>query len=214
MKWYICNEKNYVFADLRKFKSLKKLRSANHKSTNYKSANNKKDWVRNSQIRKMPQLQKVSKCNKSLKYANLPLQFAKLICGLPTFEKCTKLNQERNTSTPRGLMMFLFKILYGYWFLHSMIIFLAVFVFIIYIIIFKPGTLHHQYYSHSGSHKEMSSISALVYDPITGRRGGGVQGLSQWVQQCMWCPNKYWMSNSIFNLYGTTVLWRIRTVDA
>ncbi len=31
--------------------------------------------------------------------------------------------------------------------------------------------------------------------------GGGVHGLSQWVQLCTWSPNKLWRSNSIFNLW-------------
>ncbi len=31
--------------------------------------------------------------------------------------------------------------------------------------------------------------------------GGGVRGLSQWVQLCIWSPNKLWRSNSIFNLW-------------
>ncbi len=35
-------------------------------------------------------------------------------------------------------------------------------------------------------------------------RGGGLQGLSQWVQLCTWSPNKLWRSNSIFNLWA---LW-------
>ncbi len=35
-----------IFADCRSFKSAKKLGSANRKSTNYTSANHKKDWVR------------------------------------------------------------------------------------------------------------------------------------------------------------------------
>ncbi len=38
----------------------------------------------------------------------------------------------------------------------------------------------------AGGHKEMSSInSALVYESKCGRRGGGVAGLSQWVQPCI-----------------------------
>ncbi len=31
--------------------------------------------------------------------------------------------------------------------------------------------------------------------------GGGLRGLSQWVQLCTWSPNKLWRSNSIYNLY-------------
>jgi hypothetical protein len=46
---YICKENKYsqTFGN---FKSAKKLGFANHKYTNYKSKNNKKCWVRKSQI--------------------------------------------------------------------------------------------------------------------------------------------------------------------
>ncbi len=38
--------------------------------------------------------------------------------------------------------------------------------------------------------------------------GGGLRGLSQWVQLCTWSPNKLWRSNSIFNQchYSTTAI--------
>ncbi len=42
---------------------------------------------------------------------------------------------------------------------------------------------------------------ALVYEPKAGGGGGGLRGLSQWVQLCTWSPNKLWRSNSIFNLW-------------
>jgi hypothetical protein len=38
------------------FKSANKLKSASRKSTIYKSAHHKKDWVRKSQITKVPQI--------------------------------------------------------------------------------------------------------------------------------------------------------------
>ncbi len=41
--------------------------------------------------------------------------------------------------------------------------------------------------------------SDLVYEPKCG--GGGLRGLSQWVQRCTRSPNKLWRSNSIFNLW-------------
>ncbi len=50
---HICKKKKYVFAYLRK------------------SENHKKDWIRKSQIRKVPHLRKVRKSNKSFKTANL-----------------------------------------------------------------------------------------------------------------------------------------------
>jgi hypothetical protein len=46
---------------------MQKLGSTNRKTTNYKSANHKKDWVRKLQLRKVPHLQKVSKSNKLFK---------------------------------------------------------------------------------------------------------------------------------------------------
>jgi hypothetical protein len=53
------------------FLSAKKLGLANRKSTSYKYANGKKDWVRTSQIRKVPHLRKVRKSNKLYKPAKL-----------------------------------------------------------------------------------------------------------------------------------------------
>ncbi len=44
-------------------------------------------------------------------------------------------------------------------------------------------------------------IASLVYEPKCGLRGGGLGGLSQWVQLWTWSPNKLWRSNSIFNLW-------------
>ncbi len=41
--------------------------------------------------------------------------------------------------------------------------------------------------------------NVLVHEPKC-RGGGGLRGLSQWVQLCTWSPNKLWRSNSIFNL--------------
>ncbi len=58
------------------FKSTEKLGSADRKSTNYKSANHKTDWVSKSQIRTVPHLQKVHKSYQLLKSTNL------LICDL------------------------------------------------------------------------------------------------------------------------------------
>ncbi len=53
------------------FQSEKKLVSANCKSTNFKSANHNKDWVRKSQICKVPHLQKIRKSDKLVESANL-----------------------------------------------------------------------------------------------------------------------------------------------
>ncbi len=59
----------------------------------------------------------------------------------------------------------------------------------------------------SGGHKEMSSIciswpiAPSHMGPNAGEGGGvAVAGLRQWVQLCTWSPNKFWRSNSIFNL--------------
>ncbi len=70
---YNFKEKNYVFADLRIFKSAKKLGSANCKSIIDKSANHKKYWVC-----KMPRLRKVRKSNKLCESPQIG-EFA--ICG-------------------------------------------------------------------------------------------------------------------------------------
>ncbi len=50
------------------------------------------------------------------------------------------------------------------------------------------------------------------------RGGGGLRGLSQWVQLCSWNPNELWRSNSIFNLtyvctfrYWTGAVWWYRS---
>ncbi len=47
--------------------------------------------------------------------------------------------------------------------------------------------------------------SAIVYEPKCGGKGGGLRGLSQWVQlctiHCTWSPNKLWRYNSIFNIW-------------
>jgi hypothetical protein len=53
IKCHICKKKKYVFAFLRKFE------------------NHKKDWIRKSQIRKVPHLRKVRKSNKLFKSSNL-----------------------------------------------------------------------------------------------------------------------------------------------
>ncbi len=45
--------------------------------------------------------------------------------------------------------------------------------------------------------------SAFVYEPKCWGGGGGVRGLSQWVQLYTWSPNKLWRSNSIFDLWKT-----------
>jgi hypothetical protein len=42
--------------------------------------------------------------------------------------------------------------------------------------------------------------SALVCEPKWGVGGGGLRGLSQWLQLCKWSPNKLWRSNSILYL--------------
>jgi hypothetical protein len=55
----------------------------------------------------------------------------------------------------------------------------------------------------AGGHKEMSSILAdqqrLIYKPKC--RGGGIAGS----QLCTWSPNKYWRSNSIFDLWLSVI---------
>ncbi len=66
-------EKKYLFEDLRKFKtaSANMLGSEFGVSTNYKSANNKKDW--GSQFVNLLHLRKVRISNKLFKSANLPI---------------------------------------------------------------------------------------------------------------------------------------------
>jgi hypothetical protein len=49
------------------------------------SPQSQKDWVRKSQIHKVPHLRKVRKYNKLMSAKFADLQFAKLICGLPSF---------------------------------------------------------------------------------------------------------------------------------
>jgi hypothetical protein len=61
-----------------------------------------------------------------------------------------------------------------------------------------------EYRFYPGGHKEMSSISADQEPPRIWAQmqgGGGLRGLSQWVQLCTWSPNKLWSSNSILNLW-------------
>ncbi len=55
-------------------------------------------------------------------------------------------------------------------------------------------------YFRPGGHKEMSSILANQWTQMrrTWGGGGGLRGLSQWVQLCTWSP--LWRSNCIFNL--------------
>ncbi len=43
-------------------------------------------------------------------------------------------------------------------------------------------------------------IAPSYMSPKNAVRGGGGQGLSQWVQLCTWSPNILWRSYSIFNL--------------
>ncbi len=63
---YICKEKKYVLY----LRTCKSLESANHK----------KDWVHKPKIRKVSHLQKIRQTNKLFK----SLQFAEVICGLPS----------------------------------------------------------------------------------------------------------------------------------
>jgi hypothetical protein len=44
----------------------------------------------------------------------------------------------------------------------------------------------------------LSWLTTIASSCMSLKCGGGVRGLSQWVQLC--CPNKLWKSNSIFNL--------------
>ncbi len=56
-------------------------------------------------------------------------------------------------------------------------------------------------------HLSWLTISALVYEG-----GGGLWGLSHWVQLCIWSPNNLWRSNSILNLcqksYNFPLCWK------
>ncbi len=47
--------------------------------------------------------------------------------------------------------------------------------------------------------------SALVCKLKLGGGGGCLRGLSQWVQLCTWRPNKLWRTNSVLNLYMSSV---------
>ncbi len=57
---------------------------------------------------------------------------------------------------------------------------------------------------HPEGNKEMSSILAdhwpIAPSFMSPMRGGGLQGLSQWLQLRTWSPNKLWRFNAIFNL--------------
>ncbi len=83
----ICKEKNYVFADFKKFLSQqKKLGPQIRKS---QIANHKKYMGRKSQICKWPHLRLVRK-SKKIKFRKfMDLRFAELIYGPPTFAKVT-----------------------------------------------------------------------------------------------------------------------------
>jgi hypothetical protein len=55
---YLLGEK-LLFADLQKFYFRKRLESVNRNFVSYKTANHKKDWVHNWQMRKWPNLHTV-----------------------------------------------------------------------------------------------------------------------------------------------------------
>ncbi len=66
---YICEQKKYVFADLRKFQSAKKLLQQIHKF----QICHKKDWVRRPQTSKVSQLHKIRKSLTQFKSSNLEI---------------------------------------------------------------------------------------------------------------------------------------------
>jgi hypothetical protein len=74
---WICKRRSMYLQTCRSFQLAKKLGSANPKSIMYKFANHQKDWVRKSQIRKVPHLRKVCK---SKNYFN-PKIWGFAVCG-------------------------------------------------------------------------------------------------------------------------------------